>query len=115
MYGQILKKLMGIFIVLSLVLSGCDFGLDYNSASTYCRDQYVNAEVQIDKIESNKLIQKNFKEDVDDLVIEPLKLCYMAGFICRIQCHNLDPKCQNAFYEAVKYCSTTPSIPKSVL
>lgn len=115
MYEKFLVKMMGVFMALSLVfLGGCDLGLDFQAASSYCKAQYMTAGEQIERLESSELIQSHFQKDTNDLITEPLKMCYMAGFICNLKCYNLEAGCHESFYEAHKYCSTTPSISKSI-
>lgn len=104
MTGRTLNLLLSVFVVVLLVFSGCDYGLDYQAASKYCKDKYTFVGDKIDKLESSELIKSNFQEDTDRLIIEPLKICYMASFICNLQCYNLDPNCKNSLYEANKYC-----------
>src|SRR5574343_796875 len=93
-----------VILLVCILLYGCDFGLDYNSASKYCRDKYVFVDKQIEKIEVSKYITKEERGRYNELVTDPLKKCYMSAVICSIDCFNLNMSCYDSFYSTHQYC-----------
>ena len=114
MIGRTFRNIMCCVLLIILSFSGCDYGLDYQSASKYCKDRAAFVATNIHKIESSKIVKEKFQTKVDELILNPLKTCYLASFICNIQCYNLNPSCIDSFYETNKYCDPAISnIPQS--
>ena len=93
-----------LILICILLFSGCDFGLDYQSASNYCKDRYVFVDKQINKIESSEFIPESERDRYDKLIVNPLKICYMSAVICSINCYNLNADCYDSFYNTHQYC-----------